>query len=67
MLQVINHCRSGLVIKMNVNASVGKKQEIRGEGNKGQTKKTKTKQCFVGGFCFQCTVHFRKTTVVFNT
>ena len=67
MLQVINHCRSGLVIKINVNASVGKNWEIRDEGNKGQAKKAKTKQCFVGGFCFRCTFPFRKTTSVFHT
>ena len=29
---------------MDVNASVGKKREIRDEGNKGQAKKAKTKQ-----------------------
>ena len=29
---------------MDVNTSVGKKREIRDEGNKGQAKKAKTKQ-----------------------
>ena len=45
---------------MDVNVSVGKNWEIRGEGNKGQAKKAKTKQCFVGGFCFRCTFPFKK-------
>ena len=67
MIYVINLCQSGLVIKMNVTVSVGKKWKIRGEGNKGQAKKAKTKQCFVGGFCFRCTFPFRKTTSVFYT
>ena len=66
-LQVINLWQSGLVIVMDVNTSVGKKREIRDEGNKGQAKKAKTKQCFVGGFCFRCTFPFRKTTSVFYT
>ena len=52
---------------MDVNASVGKNWEIRDEGNKGQAKKVKTKQSFVGGFCFWCTFPFRKTTSVFYT
>ena len=55
MIYVINLCQSGLVIMMDVSASVGKNWEIRDEGNKGQAKKAKTKQCFVGGFCFRCT------------
>ena len=45
MIYVINLCQSGLVVIMDVNASVGKKREIRGEGNKGQAKKANTKQC----------------------
>ena len=65
MIYVINLCQSDLVLIMDVNASVGKNWEIRDEGNKGQAKKAKTKQCFVGGFCFRCTFPFRKTTSVF--
>lgn len=45
MIYVINLCQLGLVIIMDVNASVGKKRKIRGEVNKGQAKKAKTKQC----------------------
>ena len=60
MIYVINLCQSGLVIKMNVNASVGKKWKIRGEGNKGQAKKAKTKQCFVEGFLLSMLLSFQK-------
>lgn len=56
MIYVINLCRSGLVIKMNV----GKKWKIRGEGNKGQAKKAETKQCFVEGFLLSMLLSFQK-------
>ena len=60
MIYVINLCQSGLVIKMNVNASVGKKWKIRGEDNKDQAKKAKTKQCFVEGFLLSMLLSFQK-------
>ena len=60
MIYVINLCQSGLVIKMNVTVSVGKKWKIRGEGNKGQAKKAKTKQCFVEGFLLSMLLSFQK-------
>ena len=69
MIYVINLCQSGLVIKMNVNASVGKKWKIRGEGNKGQAKKAKTKQCFVEGLLLSMLLSFQKNyfSVLFNS
>ena len=60
MIYVINLCQSGLVIKMNVTVSVGKKWKIRGEGNKGQAKKAKTKECFVEGFLLSMLLSFQK-------
>ena len=41
MIYIINLCQLGLVIIMDVNACVGKKWGIKGEDNKGQTKKGK--------------------------
>ena len=37
-IRIINLCQSGLVIVMDVSTSVGKKREIRDEGNKGRVK-----------------------------
>ena len=40
-IRIINLCQSGLVIVMDVSTSVGKKREIRDEGNKGRVKRRK--------------------------
>ena len=60
-IRFINLCQSGLVIVMDVNTTAK-------SGKLGtRVTKAKTKQCFVGGFCFRCTFPFRKTTSVFYT